>query len=265
MASLTRWTWVWASSNSWWWTGEPGVLQSMGFQGVGHNWATELNWIEGALQTDYVSQCSLMILEKGTTSLKRFQHTEENKHKQNSMYISSKSLQIINSGDIRGTSSIPRSGGSPGEGNDNPLQSSCLGNPMDRRAWQAAAHGVARSWTRLRNWKWLSNWTWLNYWAEIHHYSMVRTIMGRFYCVNCRDCDHSLRSWVSIPSVIHCALVAAAAKSLQSCPTLCDPMEGSPPGSPVPGILQAGTDWSDFPNFWVNESCNLEGLVLNLR
>ena len=33
--------------------------------------------------------------------------------------------------------------------------------------------------------------------------------------------------------------VAAAAKSLQSCPTLCDPIEGSPPGSPVPGILQA--------------------------
>ena len=37
---------------------------------------------------------------------------------------------------------------------------------------------------------------------------------------------------------------AAAAKSLQSCPTLCDPIEGSPPGSPIPGILQARTlDW----------------------
>ena len=37
---------------------------------------------------------------------------------------------------------------------------------------------------------------------------------------------------------------AAAAKSLQSCPTLCDPTDGSPPGSPVPGILQAGTlEW----------------------
>ena len=35
--------------------------------------------------------------------------------------------------------------------------------------------------------------------------------------------------------------VAAAAKSLQSCPTLCDPIDGSPPGSPVPGILQART------------------------
>ena len=44
MVSLTRWTWVWASFRSWWWTGKPGVLQSMGLQGVGHNWATERNW-----------------------------------------------------------------------------------------------------------------------------------------------------------------------------------------------------------------------------
>ena len=46
---------------------------------------------------------------------------------------------------------------------------------------------------------------------------------------------------------------AAAAKSLQSCPTLCDPIEGSPPGSPVPGILQAITlEWVaiSFSNAW---------------
>ena len=42
MASPTRWTWVWASSSSWWWTGRPCMLQSMGSQRVGHNWATEL-------------------------------------------------------------------------------------------------------------------------------------------------------------------------------------------------------------------------------
>ena len=42
---------------------------------------------------------------------------------------------------------------------------------------------------------------------------------------------------------------AAAAKSLQSCPTLCDPIDGSPPGSPVPGILQARTlEWVAFPS-----------------
>ena len=44
MASPTRWTWVWVSSGSWWWTGKPGVLQSMGSQRVGHDWAAELNW-----------------------------------------------------------------------------------------------------------------------------------------------------------------------------------------------------------------------------
>ena len=38
-----------------------------------------------------------------------------------------------------------------------------------------------------------------------------------------------------------CAAAAAAAKSLHSCPTLCDPIDGSPPGSTVPGILQART------------------------
>ena len=44
MASLTRRTWVWVNSRSWWWTGRPGVLQFMGSQRVGHDWATELNW-----------------------------------------------------------------------------------------------------------------------------------------------------------------------------------------------------------------------------
>ena len=46
MASLTRWTWVWVNSGSWWWTGRPGVLQLMGSQRIGHDWATELNWTE---------------------------------------------------------------------------------------------------------------------------------------------------------------------------------------------------------------------------
>ena len=44
MASPTQWTWVWVNSQSWWWTGRPGMLQSMGSQRVRHNWATELNW-----------------------------------------------------------------------------------------------------------------------------------------------------------------------------------------------------------------------------
>ena len=42
MASLTLWTWVWVSSRSWWWTGRPGMLQSMGSQRVRYYWVTEL-------------------------------------------------------------------------------------------------------------------------------------------------------------------------------------------------------------------------------
>ena len=51
---------------------------------------------------------------------------------------------------IRGTGFIPRSGRSPGGGRVNPLQYSCLENPMDRGAWQATVHRVAKSWTRLK-------------------------------------------------------------------------------------------------------------------
>ena len=50
MASPTRWTWVWASSGSWWWTGKPGMLQSMRSQRVGHNWSTELTEINNGRQ-----------------------------------------------------------------------------------------------------------------------------------------------------------------------------------------------------------------------
>ena len=46
MASPTQWTWVWVNCRSWWWTGRPGVLQSMGLQRVRHVWVTKLNWTE---------------------------------------------------------------------------------------------------------------------------------------------------------------------------------------------------------------------------
>ena len=51
MASPTQWTWVYSSSGNWWWTGRPGVLQSMALQRVGHDWATELNWYSLQLWT----------------------------------------------------------------------------------------------------------------------------------------------------------------------------------------------------------------------
>ena len=55
---------------------------------------------------------------------------------------------VYNAGDL---GSIPGLGKSPGKGNGNPLQDYCLENPMDRGAWWATAHGVAKSRTRLSN------------------------------------------------------------------------------------------------------------------
>ena len=53
-------------------------------------------------------------------------------------------------GDARDTGSTSESERSPGEGNGNPLQYSCLGNPMDRGAWRATAHEVSKSQAQLR-------------------------------------------------------------------------------------------------------------------
>ena len=58
-----------------------------------------------------------------------------------------------NAGDVRYMSSIPGSGRSPREGHGNPLQCSCLENPMGIKTWWATVHGVTKSWIRL---KWLS-------------------------------------------------------------------------------------------------------------
>ena len=57
VASLTRWTWVWVNSGSWWWTGRPGMLRFMGSQRVGLDWVTELNslnfvWLVQGFESD---------------------------------------------------------------------------------------------------------------------------------------------------------------------------------------------------------------------
>ena len=123
MASLTQSTWVWVSCGSWWWTGRPGVLQSNGSQRVGHNWVTELNLQHFA----QASQVALAVKSPPASA-----------------------------GDVTDLDSIPRSWRSPGGGHGNPLQYSCLENPLDRGAWQAAVHWVAKSQTQL---KWLSTHT----------------------------------------------------------------------------------------------------------
>ena len=69
--------------------------------------------------------------------------------------VSGKPLCLLpaKAGDIRDMGLIPVSGRSPGEGHGNPLQYSCLENPMDRGAWRATVYRVPKSWTQL---KWLS-------------------------------------------------------------------------------------------------------------
>ena len=50
MVSVTQWTWVWVNSGSWWWTERSGMLQSIGSQRVGHDWATELNCLSSSVK-----------------------------------------------------------------------------------------------------------------------------------------------------------------------------------------------------------------------
>ena len=58
MASLTRWTWVWVNSGSWWWTGRPGMLRFMGSQRDRHDWVTELS---SGLPQLLFSHCSILV------------------------------------------------------------------------------------------------------------------------------------------------------------------------------------------------------------
>ena len=63
MASPTQWTWVWVNSGSWWWTGRPDVLQSMGLHRVGHDWMTELNWRLKESETPGLGQGIFIIIK----------------------------------------------------------------------------------------------------------------------------------------------------------------------------------------------------------
>ena len=78
-------------------------------------------------------------------------------------------------------------------------------------------------------------------WQHIFHFNLKKFL------------QHFLYGSSSGDELLQILFAAAAAKLLQSCPTLCDPIDSSPPGSPVPGILQARTlEWvaSSFSNAW---------------
>ena len=71
MASPTQWTWLWASSKSCLWTEKPGVLHSMGFQRVRHDWPTELNWNGYKNAVTLGRQVNIMVT---STAISWFQH-----------------------------------------------------------------------------------------------------------------------------------------------------------------------------------------------
>ena len=121
---------------------------------------------------------------------------------------------------------------------------------MDREAWRAAVHGVAKSWTQWSDWTELNRKT---SFIDVVNSSFLwcRSIGRETKTKNYRNVlEEFFRNWASTGLS---KLAAAAAKSLQSCPTLCDHINSSPPGSPVPGILQARTlEWVaiSFSNVW---------------
>ena len=106
---------------------------------------------------------------------------------------------------------------------------------MDREAWRAAVHGVAKSQTRLSNW---TDPQGARSISRLHY-----LLLTQKFCI--------VENY--FPYINYYAAAAAAAKSLQSCLTLCDPTDGSPSGSTVPGILQARTlEWGAiaFSSVW---------------
>ena len=110
MASPRQRTWTWANSKRWWGTGRPGVAA---VHGVAKSWMTL--WLKRTL------------IFKGFLGAQ----TKESAY------------------DLGDLGLIPEMGRSLGEGNGYPLQYSCLDNSRNREAWQAAIHGVPKSWTRL--------------------------------------------------------------------------------------------------------------------
>ena len=148
--------------------------------------------------------------------------------------------------------------------------SKLLGTVKNREAWRAADHGIVKCWTQLSNWAttppnpFLRRKS-LNYLPKNGHLCQGKekqegcflerlekrpqwkVQMYVIHQVLFLQCSVIFTLGSRVSTFVHLqwkGSAAAAAKSLQSCPTLCDPIDGSPPGSPIPEILQARTlEW----------------------
>ena len=120
----------------------------------------------------------------------------------------------VNAGDIRDMGWIPGSGRSPGGGHGNPFQYSCLGNPMDRRAWQTTDHRVTKSQTWLKQ-------------LYFFFFSNFHLIMLNRFIVLFSLLYSSTFLYIQQDGSVQFSSVS------QSCPTPCNPMRCSIPGLPV--------------------------------
>ena len=176
LASPTQWTWIWVDSDSWWCTGRPGVLQSMGSPRVKHDSETKLNWISFCYTLHEISNSQHNKQGQywdadykwdALTCRSKKQRILWTKYQISTIMMSTPFLVEISGSEsiVSGfpgclvVKNLPASAGdaslisgserSPGGGNGNPLQYSCLENPMDRGAWQATVQRVTKSWTWL--------------------------------------------------------------------------------------------------------------------
>ena len=150
MDSPTQWTWIWAHYGSWWWAGRPGVLQSMGSQGVRHDWW--LDWAAPWSPFDTVESLLYIFLErickkKEINEIYMYWHYVSQAHRigfERYNYIVFLFLRGFPHGDsgeeptcqyrrCRDAGSIPGSGSTPGGRHDNPLQDSFLEILMDEK------------------------------------------------------------------------------------------------------------------------------------